>query len=90
MSNEPLHGALPRTKIQFDGFGGPSQAIRKIHLVAKRLILVALQWVKMGWLRPFTVHASVLPLFLLPSDLLTPLTFWRVKLRICYFHFPNI
>ena len=41
MSNEALHGALPRIKIQFDGFGGPSQAIRKIHLVAERLFLVA-------------------------------------------------
>ena len=28
MSNEGLHSAHPRTKIQFGGFRGPSQAIR--------------------------------------------------------------
>ena len=90
MSNEGLHSALPRTKIRLGGFRGPSQAIRKIHIVAQRLFLVALQWVKMGWLRPFSVHDSVLPLFLLPSDLLTRHTFWRVKLTSFYFHFPKI
>jgi len=34
MSNEGLHSAFPRTKIQFGGFRGPSQAIRKIHIIA--------------------------------------------------------
>ena len=31
-----------------------------------------------------------IPYFPKPSDLLTRYTFWRVKLRIYYFHFPKI
>ena len=36
MSNEGVYNALPRTKIRFSGFGGSSQAIRKIQIDADR------------------------------------------------------
>ena len=36
MSNEGGYNALPRTKIRFGGFGGPSRAIRKIQIDAGR------------------------------------------------------
>ena len=36
MSNEGVYNALPRTKIRFGGFGGPSRAIRKIQIDADR------------------------------------------------------
>ena len=36
MSNEGGYNALPRTKIRFGGFGGPSRAIRKIQIDADR------------------------------------------------------
>ena len=36
MSNEGGNNALPRTKIRFGGFGGPSRAIRKIQIDADR------------------------------------------------------
>ena len=36
MSNEGVYNALPRTKIRFGGFGGPSRAIRKIQIDAGR------------------------------------------------------
>ena len=36
MSNEGVYNVLPRTKIRFGGFGGPSRAIRKIQIDADR------------------------------------------------------
>ena len=36
MSNEGVYNVIPRTKIQFGGFGGPSRAIRKIQIDAGR------------------------------------------------------
>ena len=36
MSNEGGYNVLPRTKIRFGGFGGPSRAIRKIQIDADR------------------------------------------------------
>ena len=36
MSNEGGYNVLPRTKIRFGGFGGPSRAIRKIQIDAGR------------------------------------------------------
>ena len=36
MSNEGVYNVLPRTKIQFGGFGGPSRAICKIQIDAGR------------------------------------------------------
>ena len=36
MSNEGVYNVLPRTKIRFGGFGGPSRAIRKIQIDAGR------------------------------------------------------
>ena len=36
MSNEGVYNALPRTKIRFGGFGGPSRAIRKIQIDTDR------------------------------------------------------
>ena len=36
MSNEGVYNAIPRTKIQFGGFGGPSRAIRKIQIDTDR------------------------------------------------------
>ena len=36
MSNEGVYNAIPRTKIQFGGFGGSSRAIRKIQIDADR------------------------------------------------------
>ena len=36
MSNEGVYNVIPRTKIRFGGFGGPSRAIRKIQIDAGR------------------------------------------------------
>ena len=36
MSNEGVYNVIPRTKIRFGGFGGPSRAIRKIQIDADR------------------------------------------------------
>ena len=36
MSNEGVYNVLPRTKIRFGGFGGPSRAIHKIQIDANR------------------------------------------------------
>ena len=47
MSNEAPDSALPRTKIQFRGFRGPSRAIRKIHIDSKWLFPVA--WGRREW-----------------------------------------
>ena len=90
MSNEALHTPLPRTKIQFHGFRGPSRAIRKIHIVAWRGIFVSPWRMKVARLHPSSVHDSVLPFHLLPSDLLTSPSFQRAKLQIFAFHSPKI
>ena len=45
MSNEGSESAVPRTKIQFGGFRGPSQAIRKIHFVAVCVDMVSCCWI---------------------------------------------
>ena len=41
MSNEAPDSALPRTKIQFRGFRGPSRVICKIHIDSQWLFPVA-------------------------------------------------
>ena len=90
MSNEAPDSAFPRTKIQFGGFRGPSQAIRKIHMDADLTRSASQRTAQPGVSRPFSTGRPVLPVCLIPSDLLTRHTFWRVKLRIYYFHFPKI
>lgn len=42
LSNEALPGALPRTKIRFRGFRGPSQTIRKMQIVADKLLVLSI------------------------------------------------
>ena len=42
MSNEGRHSAFPRTKMQFGGFRGPSQAIRKMQLVDDKLLVLSI------------------------------------------------
>ena len=90
LSNEALHTPFPRTKIQFRGFRGPSQAIRKIHMDADLTRSASQRTAQPGVSRPFSTGRPVLPVRLIPSDLLTPPTFWRTKLRFFSFHRPNI
>ena len=90
LSNEALHTPLPRTKTQFRGFRGPSQAIRKIHMDADFTRSVSQRTAQPGVSRPFSIGRPVLPIRLIASDLLTPSTFWKTKLRISPFHRPNI
>ena len=45
---------------------------------------------KISALYPLSVHNRIWLLLLLPSDLLTLLTFWRAKLQSFDFHFPKI
>ena len=71
MSNEGVYNVLPRTKIRFGGFGGPSRAIRKIQIDADRGVGTTFRRVLGTDGCPFFCFSFLISLFLLPSDLLT-------------------
>ena len=71
MSNEGVYNVLPRTKIQFGGFGGPSRAICKIQIDAGRGVGTTFRRVLGTDGCPFFCFSFLISLFLLPSDLLT-------------------
>ena len=58
MSNEGGYNAIPRTKIQFGGFGGPSRAIRKIQIDTDRGVGTTFRRVLGRDGRPFSVFGS--------------------------------